>query len=399
MHGLRKISETIYESANGDFKLRLRKGRNVEVSFSNMPNVWTSAGTRDLREGLDYAKRCLKADMIVGKSHKITFAEYAKDFFRRTDDKSMQARDEFFGKKKSEGYYIFCQGRLENYLLPRFGKQIIESISDMEIERWYSSLISTKGRPLSPATKVKVLYTLDAIMESARRDGIIPFNPCKNVEKMNERIMNPRKPFTLSEIRIMFPNNPKKCVEIWGSLKWACYFSIMVDTGFRPGEVAGLRRENFIGNGVFSCSSVDSITDTLKDSIKTSRKGQSYKAGTLSNCTIKLLEMYIDTLPDSQELFFPNDANGLLDPATSNKHLRIVLDNLGIPLNGRSQYSIRHFFNTYMLKHLGEESMNTDDVRELMGHTGYRPEYDHRSPLDIVLRLEKVRSVIDKIRA
>lgn len=399
MHGLKSVSATVYESSDGSYRLRSRKGRNFEVSFNNMPGVWTSTGTRNLKDAMEYAGRCARSNRLVSRNGSPTLGEYAKDFFSRTDDASIRSRNGFFGKERSEGYYIFCQGRLENYILPRFGRQRIDTITDMEIERWYSSLSSARnGKPLAPATKVKILYTLDAVMEAARRDGVVESNPCRTVEKLTEKTVNPRRPFTLNEIRIMFPNDQDECIRIWGSLKWACYFSVMVDTGFRAGEVAALTRDNLVGNGLFSTSSVDSIAKTIKNSIKTSHRGQSYKTGTLSTFTLTLLERYMDEMPDGQELFFPNDHGGLLDPATSNKHLKIVLNRLGIPVMGRTQHCIRHFFNTYMLNNLSKD-MDTDDVRELMAHTGYRPEYDHRSPLDIVTRLEKVRPVVERIHS
>lgn len=397
MNGLRKLTETVYESTDGSFRLRVRKGRNIEAAFVNRPNVWVSTGRRDMKGALDYAQRCARANSLVPRREVPTLGEYAAGFFTRTDAGSIRARNEHFGKTRSAGYYIFCQGRLENYIMPRFGRQRLDMITDVEIERWYSSLDSAKsGRPLAPTTKIKVLYTLDAVMESARREGIIDTNPCTTVERITERTVNPRKPFTLNEIRTMFPNDEDECIRLWGSLKWACYFSVMVDTGFRAGEVAALTRDNIVGNGLFLTSSVDSLTGVVKQSIKTSYRGQKYKTGTLSRFTMSLLERYMDEMPEDQKLMFPNDKGGLLKPETSNKHLKGVLRRLGIPIMGRTQHCIRHFFNTYMLNNLSKD-MDTDDVRELMAHTGYRPEYDHRSPLDIVTRLEKVRPIVDRI--
>ena len=51
-----------------------------------------------------------------------------------------------------------------------------------------------------------------------------------------------------------------------------------------------------------------------------------------------------------------------------------------------------------MLKRCDGNILNQDDVRELMAHTGYRPEYDHRTSDDIIDRIMKVKPIIDSIR-
>lgn len=398
MRQIKKTSKTVYESKSGDFKLRNRKGRNIEVAFSSSPNMWTTTGTTNMDEALEYAMKCLKADRRIGTGNEITFKEFAENFFSRTDERSQHRRDINYGKEKSAYYYASNQSRVNNFLIPKFGGYRLSAIRDIDIESWYVSTKTKDGKKeLSPSSKLKILNALNIILEAARREGLIDVNPCDKVEKVADNNKKRRQPFTVEEVQKLFPYDIEKLIEIWGSLKWATYFSIMVDSGFRAGEVAGLSKSSFISSGVYSVSSVDAYTKQIKRSFKTSNKGQNYKVAILSSYTMELVEMYLKNMPEGQEYLFLTEKGGPMTPEVSNKHLKCVLKKAGIPINGRTQHCLRHFFDTYMLNNLGVD-VKTADVKELMAHTGYRPEYDHRTPTDIVKRLEKVRPVINSIR-
>ena len=51
-----------------------------------------------------------------------------------------------------------------------------------------------------------------------------------------------------------------------------------------------------------------------------------------------------------------------------------------------------------MLNSLSND-IEVKDVQELMAHTGYQATYDHRTPDDIIMRLAKVKNVINCRRA
>ena len=59
---------------------------------------------------------------------------------------------------------------------------------------------------------------------------------------------------------------------------------------------------------------------------------------------------------------------------------------------GRTQYSLRHTYDTHTL---GE--LDFDTVNRLMGHTSYRPEYDHRETDRMLPELNHVRDVVEGI--
>ena len=53
-------------------------------------------------------------------------------------------------------------------------------------------------------------------------------------------------------------------------------------------------------------------------------------------------------------------------------------------------YSLRHTFDTDMLRNL-----DRDTVNDLMGHTSYRAEYDHRNGIDILKQRSNTRLIVN----
>ncbi|MDA3958575.1 hypothetical protein [Oceanispirochaeta sp.] len=65
----------------------------------------------------------------------------------------------------------------------------------------------------------------------------------------------------------LFPSDKEELLRIWQGLKWTVFFFIMRDTGFRPGEVAGLTRSAYYSSvgGIYTTGSIDTVTGKYKD--------------------------------------------------------------------------------------------------------------------------------------
>lgn len=393
------FSNVIYTDPCGRYRIRTRGNRNLEINLTSTPNFWISAGTRDLQEAIRLAVSRLET-AGTGASHgkTLTLAEFAKDFFLKTGKGSIRQRDKSFNREKSERHYALMQSMLNCYIIPRFGNYLLTEINDLEIEQWYTSVSLYKSRgEASDATKVKIFNAFKLVMESARKQGHITINPLDKVERINDMPLKEREPFTLDEIKLLFPNDRKELERIWGSLQWALFFSIMVDTGWRCGEVSALSKSNIVGKGVYSKVSVDACTRKIKQSIKTTKKGQDYKVGILSSYTLSLLADFFECW-DEEYLFLFGESKVLNRPEISNKHLKSACIKAGVDIKGRSQHCFRHTFDTYMLNNISAD-LKTEDIRELLAHTTYRPEYDHRTPEQVVFRLQKVQPLINNMRA
>lgn len=382
-------------------KFRIRKrnrNRCWEVEIFAIKGIWKSTYEKELDNVEKAVMNMMANDGMEFKSEKkMTLGEFAEGFFLREDVHSIRRHNDKMNKQYEDIWYEANQGRLNNYILPKFGNYPIDSITDIMIEDWYISLTSyaDSSKELADNTKVKVLNTFKIVMKEAKRRRVIEDNPCDTVEVL---IQNSKKRgyFTIDEIRLLFPKNRLRLMHIWGSLQWALFFSIMVDTGWRCGEVSALRKQNFIDGGVYTTSSVDYTTGRIKNSIKTTKKGQAYKVGILSDYTLSLLKDFVSTW-ERDELFYLEDKGHFNMPGNSNYALKRALDYVGIDCNGRTEHCIRHSFDTYMLNNTGDV-VSHEDVLELMAHTSYRPEYDHRTEADMISRLSKAKPILNDIR-
>ena len=388
---------------SGQFRIRERKGRCLEVEYSSHPGLWFSTGTRDISIARDFALSKLAKGGRLIKSKEKKLKNFGGYFFGTIDDSIIRRKNERFGRFYTDGYYKSLCGNYKNYIKPYFGEMDPARITDVMIEDWYTNLNGIRnGCQLKSCTKLSVLETLGLLMKELVRQGVIDRNPMDTVERLRANDKAPRPAFTLEEVQRMFPAERKELNKIWRNLKWALYFSIMADTGWRPAEVMGLSRSSFYLSGVFQVESVDSSTKVVKPSIKTTNSGQKYKIGILSDYSKKLLAEYLPSV-EGEYLFEYFD--GTFPTAMANRVLWEAMKKAGVPLlspatgQKRTQYSFRHFFSTYMHDHRGIEGISEEDISEMMAHVDYRPEYDHRTAQMMIFRLEgKAGNVINAIR-
>jgi len=78
---------------------------------------------------------------------------------------------------------------------------------------------------------------------------------------------------------------------------------------------------------------------------------------------------------------------------TSNKHFKGAFKRAKIKRDNRTQYSLRHSFSTDL-----RVEAPLDTVNRLIGHTKYRPEYDHRQGEALLIGAQGAIPFIEKIR-
>ena len=192
------------------------------------------------------------------------------------------------------------------------------------------------------------------------------------------------------------PDDLTERIKLWGSLMWASYFSVLADTGMRPGEVMGLRVKDVYrtpqGYGVVAVQEVSSDGKRIKARVKTSGKGMEKRVALLSDSTGLLIEELVKVyqITDEEECLFlkyRDIKDSYIGIDTANKHLKGVLKKLD--LEEASQYSFRHTFATFRRGNADERALAL-----AMGHSGgsVRDDYDHRSASILIGQLEKHRS-------
>lgn len=374
------------------YRFRHQPGRAIQVMFAHIPGKWISTGTEDMTKAVLWAENRLNEEMGLGVDKTMTLARFAKGFFTEEDPQGYRHRNMRRGAEFRPSYYEKKQAQLDNYIIPAHGSYLLTAISDVMIEDFFLDLKSFRDekRDLSDDTKNKVLETYSDVMDEARRKGYIKENPCDKVKTIVARNVE-RQAFSEDELARFFPEDRDALIRIWWSLQWAVFFLIQRDTGFRPGEVGALTKLNYYPEfkGLYQDSNVDWKTRQVKRSIKTTRKGQPFKIGFLQNQTVELLEELI-MKTDGDYLFKLNGK--FINSDCANKHLENCAKRAGVELNGRTQYSFRHSYQTNYIGRIPERALQL-----LMGHTRTRSEYTHLTPeqtLQRVLGMDGVKEAL-----
>ncbi|MGP1507486.1 MAG: tyrosine-type recombinase/integrase [Sphaerochaeta sp.] len=371
------------------YRFRKQKGRKYyEVMFNHIPGKWYPTYKETQEEAILFAESFLVNNGLVPIKKETTLSEFAKGFFTEEDPHGYRHRLERRNHFYDEGFFERHQARLDNYILKSHGGYFLSALTDVMIEDFVLDLKSVKkGRQLSDDSRNKVLACYRIVLQEAVREGYIKSNPAKDVVGIATTYTH-RKAFTKEEIQLLFPEDDNALLSVWGnSPKWAVYFCIMKDTGWRPGEIAGLQVVNWYPEirGIYTTDSVDRVTHQIKHSIKTTRRGQKFKAGFLEEQTARLLQQLI--LTTRGDFLFEVNNKGLVYAELANKHLKAAANRVNLALDGRTQYCFRHTFNTLKLGTLPETARLL-----LMGHTHDRPEYNHLEPLDALRRVKAIEN-------
>ena len=381
------------------YRFKQRKGRSIQVVFHHLPGKEISTGTTDIVEAVAFAEEYLKRDGLMGTDDRdLTVEEYAKDFFSRRDKDSYFYRMKRLGKTREDQYWKNSQGYVDNYIIPFLGIRRIDSLTTRGIEKWLLDLKGVAVEELSAGTKIKILQCLRTILDEAVRDEIIDKNPAGMVTppSATDEEKKERRVFSLYEQKLLMPEDLIERIKLWGGIMWASYFSVLADTGMRPGEAMGLRVCDVYktpqGYGVVAVQEVSTDGKKIKQRVKTSGKGMERRVALLSASTGLLIEQLIECqhITDEEECLFLKKRykkDSYIGVDVGNKHLRGVLKKLG--LEDATQYSFRHTFATYRRGSADEKALAL-----AMGHSGgnVRDDYDHRTASVLISQLEKHRS-------
>ena len=336
---------------------------------------WKSTGQQTLERAETWTKK-----YAFGQKNKTKIADFAADFYKPEGfyRKHLESR----GKRRSTGYWLQQQSRLERYILPVIGDLMPCEVTPQIIDKTLTDI------PLSGSIKNKLLYSIKSIMAEAVRRGLIEVSPCEKVENFAANSQE-RTPFTKAELEVFFPDTLRDLIYIWGNKMWAAYFLCLSDCGHRPGEQSVLLWSDlweFDGRAGFIIDkSMDGITQQPRHTTKT---GYS-RSSLLSERAFTMLKLWHQEtpLPEPDSLIFTFDGKRGLIANTINKHLRLSAERAGIDLQGRTAYCFRHTFNTLgLLRH------NPADLRFLMGHRTEKETTNYNHP-DRQLLIQKALKI------
>jgi integrase len=259
-------------------------------------------------------------------------------------------------------------GHLNNHILPALGKKTLKSLRIVDFDDFFAHL------DLANQTKNHILYTLSIIMKEAQRIELINRNPLECFEPFVNK-PRPRDILTTDEERILFPATPEAVIEIWESVQYAAFFSLLYTTGARCGEIGALTWLD-IENAADGTIHISKTLKNDRSSGKT-KTGKTVYVPFIEPCITLLDELKRQYLPKTDsELVFVNTKGLPIDRGVLLAAWKRTLQKNGISFSGRNLviHSLRHGFNTKVKDKLGG-----DVVRLMTGHTSEKmtARYDH----------------------
>ena len=183
-------------------------------------------------------------------------------------------------------------------------------------------------------------------------------------------------------------------IEVWGSLLRAIYFSLLFDTGMRPGEGAGLSTSSVFctekSMAIGTVQSISCVTHDVQKRVKNTEHGYDQRVGVLSTVKKNFAEnrKRIRKAPDDELFLQPDDYRAkrkYITIDTSNKRRKEVLEHYNIPIC--TQYCLRH---TFLTVHRGIIDENI--LALSMGHVKlHGKDYNHRDASMLISQLEENR--------
>ena len=325
-----------------------------------------------------------------------TLKEFAKDFFipgKCTWATRMLKKGRTFNAEYFSGH----RGRLKTYILPKFGPLLVSAITTKMLDEWLMDLKSSRnGEDLAVESKHKILVCLRKVFGEAVYQGLIDTDPAAAVTPFYGASTE-REPFTVEEIQTLFPEGMDELLRIWQTLPWATYFFIMASCGLRPGEVAALGWGDWYRSlhGLIVNKSVENKSGRIKG-LKTEKRGTDMKPAILTERAEMLLltleSQTEDTSPE--QLIFGRKNGGTMILESSNKHFKASCIRAGIEHRGRTQYCLRHTFNSHVAKKASLSQLQT-----AMGHVTMSSSnrYLHPTAEDLLEEVQGIRNIIHQV--
>lgn len=126
------------------------------------------------------------------------------------------------------------EGMWRNHISPTFRSTKLFEMEWREIQLWVSALHDKNGGPLAASSVTKCFQVLDRMLEDARRDRRIPFNPAEGVKlpPIEKKHPEDRRPPSYAQLWLIRQKLP------------AYFHALLIvaqETGLRFQELAGLR--------------------------------------------------------------------------------------------------------------------------------------------------------------
>lgn len=221
-----------------------RNGRNQ--SKKNFPDWKHDKPVEQAKAWLISKNEQIKNDKLTKKCD-VGFAEYLRQWHK---DKESKIRE----KTRQKREWV-----LHKHVFPNFNDKKLRNISSFEIEGLYQA----KLEQLSPSSVRIIEDVLKKALDDALDDNLIDSNPIDDLEPLP----NPRKEFTVydhGQVQTFLQSLQKYENEHNQSYRHYPFFYTAINTGLRPGEMLGLRKQDV---------DLDDALVTVRKSLKNDEDG------------------------------------------------------------------------------------------------------------------------------
>lgn len=215
------------------------------------PKGWSKKSIeKDLRTKMaEFEAACLRGEVLTKEEKKAKANEQAEIARRKREETQKkltfnQYVEIFLREKATTLSSTTVQSYRQSLKRPQevFGERKIEDISFLDVKQFVTELQSPSGKkkPLKHGTVVTYYTTLHTLFESAVENEVIEVNPMQRMKKPKARkdeIKEEALSYDVDGIRYI-----QDCLEN-EPLKWKALVSVLIDTGCRRGEAAGLKWE------------------------------------------------------------------------------------------------------------------------------------------------------------
>ena len=254
-------------------------------------------------------------------------------------------------------------GRELEVVYPLIGGIPLGRLRPLNLEEMCEQLRQRKGRGgrnVCEATVQKYLDTVSAVLEDAKRNDIIPYNPAHRVSKPHIEKKPQRIPSEFEMHKLL------QCV-LQEPMVYRVFYLIAISTGLRRGEICALRWNSLHSEGRLH---IERSRGTVPGQgiVESSTKNHRSRDVMLPQLVIDYLGELICEQAMDGLCFAPDDLifrtqDGPIYPDTFTRHLRGIYQKNGFPPEYHL-HTMRHFFATYLL----ENNLSKQVAAELLGH-------------------------------
>lgn len=285
----------------------------------------------------------------IEESENTTFEEYAEKWL---------SRQKRYKESTLAGY-----ARVLRTVYPFIGGVPLCKLRPMVLEEMCEELRKRpgrNGRALSENTVHKYLDVVSAVLQDARKNDIILYNPAHRVDKLKTEKQPQRIPQSWEMQKLL------QCI-LQEPLVYRVYYLLAISTGLRRGELCALRWTDLKAGQLLQISRSRSAV-VGKGLVESDTKNHRTRMVAIPD----MVDEYLCELHYTQavenggiDIFgYIFQENGKpIDPGTFSRRLRRLYDRNGFP-HEYHLHTLRHYFATYLL----ENNTSKQVTAALLGH-------------------------------